>query len=206
MKKRSITLITAILLALVAGLYFWTISRSSEDNEDGSSDLNGGEPQTVTLETVKADMEKYDTDSQIDLKTRTYQNKKYGFSINVPESMTVSNFQEGRVGEVILFQVNEKKDKNDDPWMQVFVLPFDEEGLITPERIKKDLPDMEVEDPKYAIIGKEKFKALIFMSNEPGIGKTREVWFVKNGYLFQINTGHEYERLLGEMLETIEFR
>ncbi len=214
LKKHQKIIIFSVIGALALGL-FWGLGDSDPAKnfraeleelsfkDDTQRDIS--ENEEVTLTTLSQDMEKYSKDSQIDIKTRNYTNSKYGFSIKIPENMTVSNFQEGREGEVILLQSSEEDAKNGAPWIQIFVLPFDEEGLITPQRIQKDLPSIKIEEPQYAVIGEKQFKALIFYGQESGIGETREVWFVKNGYLFQINTSKEYEALLGKMLETIRF-
>jgi len=178
---------------------------SSPKNPPAADRKNSEISDTVTLRDLSADMEKTNPDARIDPATRQYTNQKYGFSLQIPENMTVSSFQEGRVGEVILMQANEKGDRNNTPWIQFFILPFDEEGLITPERIKQDLPDITINNPQYAVIGQNDFKALIFWGQEPGIGKTREVWFTRDGHLYQVTTGEKYEKVLGRMLEGISF-
>lgn len=209
MKKNII--VTILILAVIGAILLHLettgnpISPIGKIKESLGLASGGNIIKTITLEDLKAEMEDYSPYAQIDPKTRTYTNTKYGFSFKIPKNMLVSNFQEGRRGEVILIQSRGQGGTDSAPWVQVFVLPFDETGLVDPERIHQDLSELKIQDPQYALIGKNQFKALIFWSQESSFGKTREVWFARNGYLFQITTSKAYERVLGEMLETISF-
>ena len=124
-----------------------------------------------------------------------YTNAKYGFSLELPEGTKTSEFQEGEYGDMLLFGD-----------FQIFVSEFDEPGIVTPERIKQDLPAIYIDQPQQVIIGKDRLNALIFFSEEESLGRTREVWFVHNGYLYQISTLEENDAFIGGILETLEFQ
>ena len=84
---------------------------------------------------------------------------------------------------------------------------FDEPGPITPLRIEKDIPDIVIESPQEVLIGKDKkIQALIFFSKNESLGRTREVWFVRNGNLYQLTAYADLDGLIGPVLETLKFK
>jgi len=147
---------------------------------------------------------------EVDEDTNTFIHKQYGFSLNYPSSLTVSNFREGD-GELVLFQ----GDNGD--WLQIYIMPWDEEGDITVERIKEDLPDLLILDPQRVIIGPKQKEgigpnALIFFSQDSGLGETREVWFIypepsrgAASYLYQVTTYKRLDSVIGTVLSTLNF-
>lgn len=140
---------------------------------------------------------------RVDSTTNTFTHKKYNFSFNYPSNIKTSNFNEGD-GEQILFQ----GDNNE--WFQIYITPWDEEGDITAERIKQDLPDIVITSPQKAILGPKQKEgigphALIFYSKDSSLGDTREVWFVRNGNLYQITTYKKLDTMIGQILSSIVF-
>ncbi len=133
---------------------------------------------------------------------RVYTHPVYGFTFESSELLNISSFQEGEYGEIILARSDEDESKV----FQIFVSPFDEPGPITKERILQDLPDMAIDEPLDVIIGQNNIQALIFWSNELSLGKTREVWFINSGYLYQITTRAELDGWVGKILETLRFQ
>jgi hypothetical protein len=134
----------------------------------------------------------------------TFTHKKYGFSFEYPSNMSASNFAEGE-GEQVVFQGDNKD------WFQIYITPWDENGDITVNRIKKDLPDILISDPQTVILGpKQKEgigpKALIFWSKDSGLGDTREVWFVYEGNLYQLTTYKRLDQMVGKVLSTLTFK
>ena len=71
--------------------------------------------------------------------------------------------------------------------------------------IAEDLPGIRIEEPQEAIIG-DSVRALIFFISDVQIGRTREAWFIKNGYLYQITTFAKNDSLLAKVLSTLEFK
>ncbi|OHA03532.1 MAG: hypothetical protein A3I44_01405 [Candidatus Sungbacteria bacterium RIFCSPLOWO2_02_FULL_51_17] len=133
-----------------------------------------------------------------DEKKATYDHP-LGFSFQHPTDVNITSFDDGE-GEVVLGQGKERRA------FQIFILPFDEEGPVTPERVKKDVPDMQIESPQQVLIGKNKnIAALIFLSESQELGKTREIWFSHEGYLYQITTYADADSFIGSLLETWRF-
>lgn len=141
---------------------------------------------------------------------KTYTNPELGFSFNHPEGLNVSGFAEGEIGYTILAQKPGSRDPSASSGreaFQIFISEFDESGPITPERIKQDLPDMAMEDPKPVRIGSDKkLEALIFFSQNQSLGRTREVWFIHEGSLYQVTTYADLDNLIGPILETLTFK
>ncbi|MEK7067269.1 MAG: hypothetical protein AAB950_00505 [Patescibacteria group bacterium] len=85
---------------------------------------------------------------------------------------------------------------------QIFVTPFDEFGPLTPERIKKDLPQKVISNPRTATL--DGVKVLVFSTRE-GSDDVFEAWFVHDGSLFQITTKAEFSDELQKILQTWKF-
>ncbi len=121
-----------------------------------------------------------------------------GFSFSYPPEMNTSTFaDEDGNGQTVLLQ-----DPRTGAGLQIYISPFDESGVITPERIKHDLPDQTVNSPKQITVGGA--AALSFESDDAG--KTREVWFNYNNNLYQITTYSELSDFLDKVLATWKFR
>ena len=132
---------------------------------------------------------------------KTYTNSQFGFSFKYPEGFNAGSFAESEEGTTVLVQKPNTKES-----FQIFISAFDESGPITPERIKKDIPDMAIEDPKEVIIGAEKnIRALIFFSKNESLDRTREVWFVQKGNLYQVTAYADLDVLIGSVLDTLNF-
>lgn len=129
-----------------------------------------------------------------------YVNAAYGFSLVHPKNMVITTFGED-LGETILVQENEGTKS-----FQIFVMPWDEPefAVITPERIKQDLPDFDVIEPKEAVLA-DGTHALLFWSDEEGSGKTREVWIIHGDYLYEITALADLDSLLARVMGTWTF-
>ena len=114
--------------------------------------------------------------------------------------MTVTALDED-TGETILVQKFGGSDS-----FQIFVLPWDESeyAVITKERIRQDVPDMVIEEPEEAILA-DGTHALLFWSEERGVGKTREVWVIHKNFLYQISALAQFDSLLAQVMGTWKF-
>lgn len=132
------------------------------------------------------------------------------FRFLYPPDFTVTEIDD-ESGYTILAQNSAKKAA-----FQIFLNPFDlsteasakagESWVLTPARIKKDLPNMIIENPQPVLIGADKnIPALIFFSQDQTLGRTREIWFVGNGHLFQVETFADQDSLIGPVMDTFQF-
>lgn len=140
-----------------------------------------------------------------------YLNHEYGFSLEYPKSWSAKTFQEENIGKTILFQGGEREG------FQIFITPFYEglekapqyqrlDDLLTRERILRDLPSAVIEGPMEVLIGPSKnLRALLFWSEDPLIGRTREVWFVQKGYLYEVTAYAQIDELLAGIMSTFVF-
>lgn len=67
---------------------------------------------------------------------------------------------------------------------QIFATAFDEQGPITAERIRQDLPDAVIKGTGQARLDGE--LALTYYGTDADLGDTYEVWVVHDGKLYQI--------------------
>lgn len=133
------------------------------------------------------------------------------FSFRYPAGFAVSALPPDDTGETVLVRATEQTDLSlyrtiDSAKLQfqIRISTFDEPGPITPERVLKDIPDTVITDPHTVQIGGA--PALAFLSENAGLGATREVWFVHQGNLYQITAYAEMDEVLGGILKTWEFQ
>ena len=140
--------------------------------------------------------------------TQAYTSADYGFSFKYPEEFSASELDDDS-GHTVLLQTSDAREG-----FQIFISAFDEpfdpaqgkSGPITPERIKQDLPDMLINSPQQVLIGEQKdIPALIFLSKHESLGDVREVWFVVNGFLYQLTAYADLDNFIGPILETLSF-
>lgn len=136
-----------------------------------------------------------------------YTHPTYGFSVEYPEELLAQSFAEKNGGETILFQ-REGDNPSDPPegkmGFQIFITPFDEDETLTQERIVEDLPFAVVDEPVEVILA-DGIHALLFWSNDPSLGVTREIWFAHDGNLYEITTYAHLDSFLAKILSTWKF-
>lgn len=178
--KHSKIYITGFLLIAISGIFLLF-----------NGQFKNSEEETATAVTLGSDYQKY-TDS------------KYKFSVEYPKDWEVKLFPEKDDSETIVFKKN-----GEENGFQIFISPFD--GIIlTKEIILQDLPSIVIEKMQPVIINpgvpaESRIEGLIFWSDDPDIGKTREAWFVHNGYLYQVTAYAHLDNLLAGILSTWHF-
>jgi hypothetical protein len=135
-----------------------------------------------------------------DADTLRYTHPRYNFTLEFPKELAVGRFPEGTASETIVFQKAGEK-----TGFQIFVTPYAED-TITKERLEKDVKGGKVEEPIEVKIGKDgDIRALIFWSEDPIVGRLREVWFIHDGFIYEVTAYSELDEWLGTIMQTWEF-
>ncbi|MDP2704971.1 MAG: hypothetical protein Q8O71_01060 [bacterium] len=128
-----------------------------------------------------------------------YTNEQYDFSFRYPQGLIFEEFEEKNGAHTIVFQ------KPDDvkTSFQIYITPY-EESTITGDRILYDASGP-VTDLKEENI-REDFLAATFISEAPILGKTREIWWLHGGYLFEVTTYASLDTWIRDIIKTVEFK
>lgn len=137
--------------------------------------------------------------------TKTYRSEIYGFTVKFPEDFSareVSGYNDGD-GGTIIFESN----KNPGDGFQIVISRFDENlRSLNKERILKDIPEIGIHGEKPVRV-KSGYQGLTFESDSPEFdGRSRELWFVYRGYLFQLSTYERLTALLSAIFDTWRFQ
>lgn len=136
--------------------------------------------------------------------TKKYTHPSLGFSFAYPASFSISAFGSPYDGEgdTILLQSGEEE-----KGLQVLITSFDEDIPLTEERIHHDIPDLVMSDvgPRILGRGEKTVQAIVFMSTNSFMGKSREAWFVRGGLLYQISVPESTQDVLITVLDSWEF-
>lgn len=195
MKKTSKILIIISAFSVLILVFIFQFKNGGFVTEDIKEQTAQTETQTGT---------KAETEKPVNLGTVesgswvTYQNQDHSFSFKYPADFKVVSNQLDNLQEIITAE------KDAQTGFQIFIMPFDEPGTLTPERIRQDIPDMVIENLANSKIDTE--QALIFHSNSEDLGDTFEVWFVSKGKLYQVSARKAVENLVKEILLTWVFK
>jgi len=129
--------------------------------------------------------------------TKEYQNNPYDFSLYYPDDLTVSEQKVGGNSEVLLFQ-----DKTSGEGFDVFVTPYGE-PKITQQRFEMDEPSGVMNDPQNITI--DGAAATEFFSTNPAMGASREIWFLHEGYLYEVTAPQPLDQWLLQIMQTWHF-
>ena len=178
---------TILVIGVMLGAGFFVLSRESDDE---ASQSNSSEKiSALTFEKEEQEI--------IPASYKKYQNAKYGFSILYPETLAQKEIDEGGNASTITFQ-NPAAGEG----FQIFVVPFQGEQ-VSEERFRRDIPSGVKKNIEAVIV--DGANGVAFYSTDLGLGETREVWFIKNGYLFEVTTLKILEADLLEVLRTWRF-
>ena len=150
----------AVALAILAGIWLWDF-----------------EPR------VKRDVAMVDDlaiSRRPPLGLREYQSERYGFSLFYPEDLAVREIDEGGGATTVIFE-NPQAARG----FQIFIVPY-EGTLVSEERFLKDAPSGVRESPVDFYL--DGVLATAFYGRNNFLGETREIWFIHNGYLYEVTT------------------
>ena len=200
---RIITVVVAVLL--LAGGGVWYLQSRAGGVAGGSAPfgfrnlfgLGGGAGENKELGITNQGAGQTPQPGSGQAGVQKYTDATYGFSFQYPQDFKVTSFPEGD-GETVLIREPDGKE------LQIFVSSFDEPGPITPERIHKDIPDMDIENPKQITVSKNGgVPALAFTSRDGGM-MLDVVWFVGSGNLYRISAKEGSEGFIESILASWE--
>jgi len=131
--------------------------------------------------------------------TTVYHSNIFKFSLAYPSNFTEAEYDEGEGSETIVIQ-NDTKPIG----FQMFITP-DDEPFISATSLADDFPTLQITHPKNVTVGTGT-PALAFASNAPDLGPSRELWFLHNGYLFEVTTYPNQASLLARIFTTLRFQ
>lgn len=197
MSSKAITgiILLALIIAGLIGLFVWRDTDPSSLSALGTStDMSMGDDSAETR-AVATSSQPYRV-TKTDSGAPMFQSNEYQFAFQYPKNYTVSAFDD-RGGHMVMV----KSPKGEDA-IQIFITSWDEPAdALTPKRIKQDLPDLTIREPKKMSMSGDNY-ALTFVGESESFGTTREVWFVHNDHLYQVIAPVKAQSLLSDVLET----
>lgn len=186
-------LIIIIILIIFVFLGFSLINRENTD----SLNMNEEFIPTEGLSNQEKNSTEGDRPREAPEGFEEFKSNNYNFSLFYPDGLSVEEYDEGGGASTITFQ-------NIDSGLgfQIFIVPYYEDK-ITDERFYRDVPsgvreNLENKDVDGAM-------AAFFDSQNVLLGQTKEVWFINDGFLYEVSTIKDLESWLLEIMETWQF-
>ncbi len=129
--------------------------------------------------------------------TTLFENAQYHFSLFYPTELAVTEYPEQGGGRSFSFE-----NKDESQGFEIYAFPYSD-TQITQKRFLTDEPSGVRQQPNDVVI--DGVKATMFFGNNAIMGDTREVWFIKNGYLYELTTYKSLDSWLGSIMQTWKF-
>lgn len=129
--------------------------------------------------------------------TLQYKNLERGFTFDYPKGLNIKDNDEGDTTHTIVFS-----DESGERSFQVFFTPY-YGNQITQSRILKDIPSGKFTEPIEILINGN-IRALAFFSTIES-DEMREVWFLYDGYLYEVTAYKDLDEWLAKIVETWQF-
>jgi len=128
---------------------------------------------------------------------RSYENKAYRFALLYPQELSVREYKEADGAMSATFENPSTREG-----FQIYVTPYGATE-VTKERFRLDVPSGVMEEPTDVLI--DGVLGTIFWSKNSIMGDTREVWFIKDGFLYEVVTYKQLDEWLGAIMKTWQF-
>lgn len=171
MTKLKTTIISALVIILLIGGFWFGVNNKMST---GSTAENPSVEETASND---GSSEQTSQSNTIVNGTKTYLDSTAGFSFKYPEAYSVAEIPpmgEGEGRSLLLSRSGEVAS------IQIDITPFDEDIVLTAERIKADVPDLVMKNPQAVAIGA--FAKGVKFDSDTSVN----VWFVTRGNLFQM--------------------
>ena len=158
----------------------------------------GNQPkQTPSAQSVATTTEQSPSSRAVPEGMHEYRSAAYHFSLFYPQELTVGERPEGGGAATITFQNVEKGEG-----FQIFITPYNE-SQVSEERFRQDVPSGVRESLTNVVV--DGATGAAFYSTSIALGATREVWFVHDGFLYEVTTLKPLDTWLGKIIQTWEF-
>jgi hypothetical protein len=204
MKKTFVPL--AIFLIIGAGIYFFIAAgRNSEliEAQDTSAPSSGAIEMGTSALMLPSNVSVPKPASETTPTTvaagdmRSYENTKFHFRLSFPKNLSVREFTEAG-GELTVTLSDEATGEG----FQIFATPY-KSSQITTDRFRLDEPSGVYNSPVDVFV--DGVRATMFFGSNTIMGDTREVWFIRKGYLYEVTTYKELDEWLGQIMQTWKF-
>lgn len=197
MKSNYLAIIAGSIAGIIALFFFFQHRNSTEESFFAVFPFSNTAQSTSTASQLGGDT--LETSAALSADTHNipsrYYSSEYKFFFNKPTGFRVTEIPDD-TGAVILAEGSNGES------FQIFIIPFDESGPLTPSRIQKDLPQKIIENPRS---GKLDGTQAVAFSSRDGTEKVFEIWFIHGGYLYQITTNASFTDGLQNILQTWKF-
>jgi hypothetical protein len=126
-----------------------------------------------------------------------YSNANFHFSLLFPKDLVAKEYKEQGGALTASFQ-----DPKTNQGFQVYVTPFGGKQIDT-ARFRLDEPSGVFTQPTDVIVGGA--HATMFFGKNAIMGDTREVWFIRGGFLYEVTTYKELDDWLAGIMQTWKF-
>ncbi|HUD03061.1 MAG TPA: hypothetical protein VMR46_03570 [Candidatus Paceibacterota bacterium] len=139
----------------------------------------------------------YATSSTTPVGFLPFSNQQYHFSLYYPPDLVSTGQQEQGGAYTFSFQ-----DADTNEGFEIYVTPYGD-SQVSAARFKLDEPSGKMDQPTPVVI--DGATATMFFGHNDVMGDTREVWFIKNGYLYEVTSFKELDSWLGTIMQTWRF-
>jgi len=129
--------------------------------------------------------------------SKEYRSEHYRFSVFYPDSLQAQAYDEDKGEQTITFQ-----NPDAGQGFQIFIVPYGARQ-VSADRFKQDEPSGVMKEPLDIQI--DGVTGTTFKSKDTFLGETREVWFIHDGYLFEITTPISLDAWLASIMTTWKF-
>lgn len=197
MNKKTIKIIigaSALIAVAVVVVVAASVFKAQSPSPDIST--NGDVPSSTPLDVASTTVA-----------TNTYVHQDPNFILSYPDDLTATSSVDADGSETIVFGGPSQPDMTADHLgFQIFISPYNESAPINQEFVKAAFPLLSIEDPVQVVFGANgDLNGLVFMSTDPTIGRTRELWLAHEGYLYQVTTYAALDSWLAEIFKTLKF-
>jgi len=190
MHKYAIAGIGAAVLVLLAGgaVYVFSHSRAPVPESGFVASTTPEAPSGVVTDAAPG----------IPAGDKQYENVAYHFSLDFPGDLTWHEYHENGGALTVTFH----KEDDSNGGFQIYITPYTD-TQVTAARFRLDEPSGVKLSPTAVVI--DGTPASMFFSTNAIMGDTREVWFIKNGFLYEVTTYKELDSWLAGIMQTWKF-